>query len=439
MDLSLFTDIHSEEELRQKIRNEIIKYVNQDGIKIVDPNYIEYIKNIDTFKLGQELSPFEQQESIKNTLFSMQLQTYIKEEIALLTGDLSAKSKPQEFLEAFKKFGFQIIYERSIDVDRNLPFKNEKEYMAFVKSNKGFIENNSSNDEIKLREFNYTSTNFEYILFNKENSFLIHMDTYDGMVNQIRLLGMIKDINPEYYPPNSHIFKDDSYSKKYTVDMDLLELPIDSYWKLISNCSPVKEWTTFKIHLDSSLDELSPLSTLEKVKKFPQHVLDKVVFKQHEFGSNIQINSTKEEKFKDFFKKIEEEDIQDYILRTFLFRDYNIEESKKYIFNQNIINLANQEGYKLSDLIDRHTYTAFNIYLNKNSDLFFSTNNSIFNDKLKNIDIELFKFVDVEKLKNKVEKYKGLENILPVIENMKSIYNKQIKTLEPKRSKLTLN
>lgn len=35
MDLSLFKDIHSEDDLRKKIRNEIIKYVNQDGLKTV--------------------------------------------------------------------------------------------------------------------------------------------------------------------------------------------------------------------------------------------------------------------------------------------------------------------------------------------------------------------------------------------------------------------
>lgn len=438
MDLSLFKDIHSEDDLRKKIRNEIIKYVDQDGIKIVDPQYIEFIKNIDTFQLGKDISPFEDKDSLKNTLFSMQLQTYIKEEIALLTGDLSAKSKPQEFLDSFKKFGFEIIFQRSVDIDRTLPFKNKNEYMNFVKSNKGFIENNSSTDEVKSGEYNYTSTNFEYILFNKDNSFLIHLDTYDGSVNQVRLLGMIKNINPEYQSPNSKIFKSNHYSDKYTIEMDLLELPIDSYWKLISNSKPVKEWSTFLVHFDSCLEEQKPISTLDKVKKFPDFVLSQIIFQQTEYSSKIAINSNKEKYYQTFFKNLSEENLQDYILRSFLFRNENYEESKRHLFNNETISLANQQGYLISDLIDRHSYTAFNVNLNKNVDLFFE-NSSIFIDKLKNIDIELFKFVDVEQIKNQSDKYKGIQTLLPIIEDMKSIYDKQLKIIEPKKNKMTLN
>lgn len=368
----------------------------------------------------------------------MQLQTYIKEEIALITGDLSAKSKPQEFLDAFKKFGFEIIFQRSVDIERTLPFKNKNEYMNFVKSNKGFIENNSSTDEVKSGEYNYTSTNFEYILFNKDNSFLIHLDTYDGSVNQVRLLGMIKNINPEYQSPNSNIFKSNHYSDKYTIDMDLLELPIDSYWKLISNSKPVKEWSTFLVHFDSCLEEQKPISTLDKVKRFPDYVLSNIIFKQTEYSSKIAINSEKEKYYKTFFNNLSEENLQDYILRSFLFRNDNFEEAKKYLFNNETISLANQQGYLISDLIDRHSYTAFNVNLNKNIDLFFE-NSSIFIDKLKNIDIELFKFVDLEQIKNQSDKYKGIQTLLPIIEEMKSIYNKQLKIIEPKKNKMTLN
>lgn len=438
MDLSLFTDIHSEDDLRNKIRNEIIKYVNQDGIKTVDPNYIEFIKNIDTFQLGKDISPFQDQDSLKNTLFSMQLQTYIKEEIALLTGDLSSKSKPQEFLDTFKKLGFEIIFQRSIEVERNVPFKNGKEYMQFVKSNKGFIENNSNTEEIKLGEYNYSSLNFEYILFNKDNSFLIHMDTYDGSLNQVRLLGMIKNINPDYQPSNSNITKKNHYTEKYTIDMDLLELPIDSYWKLLSNSTPVKEWSTFSVILDSCLDEQDPISTLDKVKNFPEEVLSKIVFKQTEYSTNIYINSEKEKKYQSFFLSLSEEDVQDYILRSFLFKSDNFEESRKYLFNDSIILKANQQGYILEDLIDRHTYTTFNKNIKKNADLFLN-NTEIFIDKLKNIDIELFKFVNIENLKNISEQYKKVSVLLPIAEEMKSIYDKQIKMIEPKRNKITLN
>lgn len=438
MDLSLFTNIHSEDDLRNKIRNEIIKYVNQDGIKTVDPNYIEFIKNIDTFQLGKDISPFQDQDSLKNTLFSMQLQTYIKEEIALLTGDLSSKSKPQEFLDTFKKLGFEIIFQRSIEVERNVPFKNGKEYMQFVKSNKGFIENNSNTEEIKLGEYNYSSLNFEYILFNKDNSFLIHMDTYDGSLNQVRLLGMIKNINPDYQPSNSNITKKNHYTEKYTIDMDLLELPIDSYWKLLSNSTPVKEWSTFSVILDSCLDEQDPISTLDKVKNFPEEVLSKIVFKQTEYSTNIYINSEKEKKYQSFFLSLSEEDVQDYILRSFLFKSDNFEESRKYLFNDSIILKANQQGYILEDLIDRHTYTTFNKNIKKNADLFLN-NTEIFIDKLKNIDIELFKFVNIENLKNISEQYKKVSVLLPIVEEMKSIYDKQIKMIEPKRNKITLN
>ncbi len=438
MDLSLFTDIHSEDDLRNKIRNEIIKYVNQDGIKTVDPNYIEFIKNIDTFQLGKDISPFQDQDSLKNTLFSMQLQTYIKEEIALLTGDLSSTSKPQEFLDTFKKLGFEIIFQRSIEVERNVPFKNGKEYMQFVKSNKGFIENNSNTEEIKLGEYNYSSLNFEYILFNKDNSFLIHMDTYDGSLNQVRLLGMIKNINPDYQPSNSNITKKNHYTEKYTIDMDLLELPIDSYWKLLSNSTPVKEWSTFSVILDSCLDEQDPISTLDKVKNFPEEVLSKIVFKQTEYSTNIYINSEKEKKYQSFFLSLSEEDVQDYILRSFLFKSDNFEESRKYLFNDSIILKANQQGYILEDLIDRHTYTTFNKNIKKNADLFLN-NTEIFIDKLKNIDIELFKFVNIENLKNISEQYKKISVLLPIVEEMKSIYDKQIKMIEPKRNKITLN
>lgn len=438
MDLTLLENINSEEDLRQKIRDEIIKYVNNDGVKVVDPQYVEYIKNIDTFKLGHDLSPFNEKESLKHTLFSMQLQTYIKEEIAALTGDLSASSTPLKFLEEFKKLGFELIYQRSIDVERNLNFKNEKEYLNFITSHKGFIENNSSKDEIALGEFNYTSTNFEYILFNKDNSFLIHLDTFDGSVNQARLLGMIENINPDYSPINARIFRRDTYSSHYTIDMDLLELPIDSYWQLISNSKPVKEWPTFLIYFDSCLDEHENIDSISKLKKFPVHVLNKIVFNQIDFKSEIKAKNQKIEMYKDFFMELPEDIIKDYVLRAILFQKSIYANTRDFLFNNDLLAIAKNKNMDIKELTIYHSNIEYNEHFKKCvNDLFFDNPNS-FLKILKSIDTELFKFVDINYIKQKLNDKKAIE-LVDVIENMKTLYDKQSTFVTTKKNKITLN
>jgi hypothetical protein len=273
------------ESFRSHVKNNIIEYKNNNGIKTVDDRFTSDILSRDPLEMAEILLSSIGAEINKEVISSIgfiniHINRIIKEEISKLTHDVSFGSPFEKYINVFKMNNFEIIYKKE--------YNHQSEY-----------------DDNSILEK-------EVFLWNKEYSMLIQMDSYSLTgSNSINLYcqGVYKN-KPYYNDICSNIIP---YTNYRTINVDLRDLPSLKIQKVIENFNLLKEWRTihstdFYSYLSHVKDEDGEINWdknfFKKLIDFPEDVKISLLSKLSSDFNSLVPNIEKMGYSKNYFNAI---------------------------------------------------------------------------------------------------------------------------------------